>query len=266
MKETIFFNSDQLKVIRRYGIFYRSFFDYGLWIFAFLFSILLSWGVFASGYFSSLPLFDQQSLSNDQQLVKSYQNKQELLKAFPALNALVVHGQLYTNESLLHAQDLFLLLNGLVLPRQVSLSLENMTFFAQKEFRRGADDTYFHRFFTQVLQAPLHEDIFSLQKSLFLPLDTNLKTTFGLDCLDTASQHSFVCHAYTKHFLERFFFYDLNRKTSSSLFVPPESDKEQQILQELSALQEVVKTHGNQHTAFCKGLVRYAQYGGLVHD
>lgn len=268
MKETIFFNREQLKVIRRYGILYRSFFDYGLWIFALFFSILLSCGVFASGYFSSLPLFDQENLSNDEALVKVYQDKQNLLKTFSGLEAQVIHGQLHTKESTLHAQDLFLVLNGLALPRQVSLSSEHMAFFAQKDARRVADDTYFHRFFTQVLQAPLDQDIFGEKKSFFLPLDKNLKSTFGLACLDTASEHSFVCHAYTKRFLERFFFYDLTKGIAASELNISEfqSHQDQEIIQELGALQEVVKAHGNQHAAFCKGLVRYAQYGGLVHD
>lgn len=80
MKETIFFNREQLKIIRYYGMFYRIFLGYGIPISAFLLSLILSWGLFSSNWVKNIFLLEREKEPIVSEARRTYNENYEHLK------------------------------------------------------------------------------------------------------------------------------------------------------------------------------------------
>lgn len=155
MRESIFFNREQLKIIRRYSWIYQGFFKYGTWIFSFLLSVLIIWGIVFSGYFSSLSLLKGEVITNGESIVERYQEKQETIAAFSGIQAKILHGQLMLSSSgELLSQNNLLLSSGTIFPNSLAISDKERALLSEKSKAEKVDEEYLHRFFTTFIQKP----------------------------------------------------------------------------------------------------------------
>ncbi|MDO4713137.1 MAG: hypothetical protein Q4B28_00225 [bacterium] len=89
MRETIFFNRDQLKIIRWYGYLYYLVFEYGIWIFSALASFVVVWLFFFTSYFSHLGLKENIDVTDVQnQLRQEYLGQRSLVSSFSGFQLL----------------------------------------------------------------------------------------------------------------------------------------------------------------------------------
>ncbi|PZM87046.1 MAG: hypothetical protein DLD55_03420 [candidate division SR1 bacterium] len=265
MRESIFFNREQLKIIRRYSWIYQGFFKYGTWIFSFLLSVLIIWGMVFSGYFSSLSLLKGEVITNGESIVERYQEKQETIAAFSGIQAKILHGQLMLSSSgELLSQNNLLLSSGTIFPNSLAISGKERALLSEKSKAEKVDEEYLHRFFSTFIQKPSKISFFGKKNPDFLTISGSLQEIFGLECLNGATQHSFVCKSYLENFLDHFFFYDLNAKKPL-----PEGEKSAPLpgtIEELESIYTKIKGKAEYRRNFCQGLLRHGQYGGIIDD
>jgi len=77
MQESIFYNKEQLKIIRNYGWIHLTLFKFGVAIIAWLASIGVSFWMISSGYFSSIYLLEKKDDTTVSQAQMAYTNKQQ---------------------------------------------------------------------------------------------------------------------------------------------------------------------------------------------
>lgn len=272
MKESIFFNREQLKLIRWYGILYQLCFKYGVRISSFLLSLLAVWCIFATGYVDNIFLLESISDAGSHKVVaSSYLKKQQSIRSISGLDFKIINWKLSFSSGVVFSQSNLLSVSGVVLPNIVQFGSEESEFFSRLLTKSKVDKSDLYRFFTTVLVKPLGVAL-GVEQSVFADLTGTLENTFGLNCLKWVTKYSFVCNSYVQNFLDNFYYYNLGTNQeieelgNNSEIAMGALNSSFYTKQELIDLFQMIKLDRKNREAFCEGLLHYGEYWWVLDD
>lgn len=272
MKESIFFNREQLKIIRWYGIQYSILLKYGLFIIAWGISLLLSWWILilASWDTQALSLWEEyDNIQDTQHIREEYKKKQSITKTLSGINAINLEGSVSYLSWHLKGQDVLLEIKWQVLPRQFSIKYSDFAKIAEKN-QENFEEKDLNNFFFTVIKSPLDET-FNTTTNNLLELSGSLYDTFWIWCINSASKFSFVCKHYVSQFLDQFFFYKLATKQKKADENQENNGLEnwssnKDTFHELNKIYEKIKYNPSQKKKLCEGIILYGEYWGYLDD
>lgn len=264
MRESIFFNSRQIRLIRWYGYLYRLIFEYGVRFFSGLLSVFLVCGLVSSAYFSDLYLREQIDTSTIKtQLTQEYQKNLTEISSFSGVDLHLALGAVKVQSGTLFSQENLLSKDGVVLPRLAVIDGRYADqLFASFSGAKVASGEYY-RFFSEVLLAPLqvaNQKNFASKK-----LDLagkSLKSYFGLSCLDGAGKMSVVCGRYVEEFLDAMYTFDLfpyQQETEDLAYLEMQTSP---LADEFFEIYQHFIADFSLQQRFCDASLKYLQYGG----
>ena len=263
MKESIFFNKQQLQIIRWYNYLYTLFFEYWVWFFGFLISLLVVSGLVMFPIFSEVygkETGDTTRIEN--QMRTSYMDQRSVINSFSGFHVQMLWGPVQSLTGGFSSQDNLINFSGLILPRTVIIDQAKWNTYAEPILNSTYDKNLINSYFLDIFVSPLQKTTLNSKPYAGLPVQWDIKQFFGLSCLDTISAGSFVCQHYVNQFLKSFYVYDLawvggNNATSDTFTV-----NTQPIPDEFFSIYEKLKYNSNNQKRFCSGILQYLQYGG----
>ena len=105
MQESIFYNKEQVKIIRYYGWIHRTLFKYWVALFAWIVSIIASFLMITSGYFSSIYLLEKKDNNTVSQAEVNYNNKVQQVASVPGLKWVLLNGYLNISNWNITSED-----------------------------------------------------------------------------------------------------------------------------------------------------------------
>lgn len=263
MKESIFFNKQQLQIIRWYNYLYTLFFEYWIWFFGFLISLLVVSGLVMFPIFSEVygkETGDTTRIEN--QMRTSYMDQRSVINSFSGFHVQMLWGPVQSLTGGFSSQDNLINFSGLILPRTVLIDQAKWNTYAEPILNSTYDKNLINSYFLDIFVTPLQKTTLNSKPYAGLPVQWGIKQFFGLSCLDTISAGSFVCQHYVNQFLKSFYVYDLawvggNNATSDTFTV-----NTQPIPDEFFTIYEKLKYNSNNQKRFCSGILQYLQYGG----
>ena len=263
MKESIFFNKQQLQIIRWYNYLYTLFFEYWVWFFGFLISLLVVSGLVMFPIFSEVygkETGDTTRIEN--QMRTSYMDQRSIINSFSGFHVQMLWGPVQSLTGGFSSQDNLINFSGLILPRTVLIDQAKWNTYAEPILDSTYDKNLINSYFLDIFVTPLQKTTLNTKPYAGLPVQWDIKQFFGLSCLDTISAGSFVCQHYVNQFLKSFYVYDLawvggNNATSDTFTV-----NTQPIPDEFFSIYEKLKYNSNNQKRFCSGILQYLQYGG----
>ena len=263
MKESIFFNKQQLQIIRWYNYLYTLFFEYWVWFFGFLISLLVVSGLVMFPIFSEVygkETGDTTRIEN--QMRTSYMDQRSVINSFSGFHVQMLWGPVQSLTGGFSSQDNLINFSGLILPRTVLIDQAKWNTYAEPILNSTYDKNLINSYFLDIFVTPLQKTTLNLKPYAGLPVQWGIKHFFGLSCLDTISAGSFVCQHYVNQFLKSFYVYDLawvggNNATSDTFTV-----NTQPIPDEFFTIYEKLKYNSDNQKRFCSGILQYLQYGG----
>ena len=263
MKESIFFNKQQLQIIRWYNYLYTLFFEYWVWFFGFLISLLVVSGLVMFPIFSEVygkETGDTTRIEN--QMRTSYMDQRSVINSFSGFHVQMLWGPVQSLTGGFSSQDNLINFSGLILPRTVLIDQAKWNTYAEPILNSTYDKNLINSYFLDIFVTPLQKTTLNTKPYAGLPVQWDIKQFFGLSCLDTISAGSFVCQHYVNQFLKSFYVYDLawvggNNATSDTFTV-----NTQPIPDEFFSIYEKLKYNSNNQKRFCSGILQYLQYGG----
>ena len=263
MKESIFFNKQQLQIIRWYNYLYTLFFEYWVWFFGFLISLLVVSGLVMFPIFSEVygkETGDTTRIEN--QMRTSYMDQRSIINSFSGFHVQMLWGPVQSLTGGFSSQDNLINFSGLILPRTVLIDQAKWNTYAKPILNSTYDKNLINSYFLDIFVTPLQKTTLNTKPYAGLPVQWDIKQFFGLSCLDTISAGSFVCQHYVNQFLKSFYVYDLawvggNNATSDTFTV-----NTQPIPDEFFSIYEKLKYNSNNQKRFCSGILQYLQYGG----
>lgn len=263
MKESIFFNKQQLQIIRWYNYLYTLFFEYWVWFFGFLISLLVVSGLVMFPIFSEVygkETGDTTRIEN--QMRTSYMDQRSIINSFSGFHVQMLWGPVQSLTGGFSSQDNLINFSGLILPRTVLIDQAKWNTYAEPILNSTYDKNLINSYFLDIFVTPLQKTTLNTKPYAGLPVQWDIKQFFGLSCLDTISAGSFVCQHYVNQFLKSFYVYDLawvggNNATSDTFTV-----NTQPIPDEFFSIYEKLKYNSNNQKRFCSGILQYLQYGG----
>ena len=263
MKESIFFNKQQLQIIRWYNYLYTLFFEYWVWFFGFLISLLVVSGLVMFPIFSEVygkETGDTTRIEN--QMRTSYMDQRSVINSFSWFHVQMLWGPVQSLTGGFSSQDNLINFSGLILPRTVLIDQTKWNTYAEPILNSTYDKNLINSYFLDIFVAPLQKTALNAKTYAGLPVQWDIKQFFGLSCLDTISAGSFVCQHYVNQFLKSFYVYDLawvegNNATSDTFTV-----NTQPIPDEFFTIYEKLKYNSDNQKRFCSGILQYLQYGG----
>lgn len=263
MKESIFFNKQQLQIIRWYNYLYTLFFEYWVWFFGFLISLLVVSGLVMFPIFSEVygkETGDTTRIEN--QMRTNYMNQRSVINSFSGFHVQMLWGPVQSLTGGFSSQDNLINFSGLILPRTVLIDQAKWNTYAEPILSSTYDKNLINSYFLDIFVTPLQKTTLNTKSYAGLPVQWGIKQFFGLSCLDTISAGSFVCQHYVNQFLKSFYVYDLawiggNNATSDTFTV-----NTQPIPDEFFTIYEKLKYNSDNQKRFCSGILQYLQYGG----
>jgi len=263
MKESIFFNKQQLQIIRWYNYLYTLFFEYWVWFFGFLISLLVVSGLVMFPIFSEVygkETGDTTRIEN--QMRTSYMDQRSVINSFSWFHVQMLWGPVQSLTGGFSSQDNLINFSGLILPRTVLIDQAKWNTYAEPILNSTYDKNLINSYFLDIFVTPLQKTTLNTKPYAGLPVQWDIKQFFGLSCLDTISAGSFVCQHYVNQFLKSFYVYDLawvggNNATSDTFTV-----NTQPIPDEFFTIYEKLKYNSDNQKRFCSGILQYLQYGG----
>lgn len=159
MKESIFYNKRQIKLIRRYGLIYRLIFEYGVWLFAGIVSIIVITSMLASKYFSSLYLREKIDIIQvKNQIEQEHTKRGKTIKQVDGLKGSVIFGAIKKENNRILSQDNLIEYGGLIFPRLINIELDKLNNISQTQTRTERKESDFLTFFTLIIANPLNEE------------------------------------------------------------------------------------------------------------
>lgn len=263
MRESIFFNKQQLQIIRWYNYLYTLFFEYWVWFFGFLISLLVVSGLVMFPIFSEVygkETGDTTRIEN--QMRTSYMDQRSVINSFSWFHVQMLWGPVQSLTGGFSSQDNLINFSGLILPRTVLIDQAKWNTYAEPILNSTYDKNLINSYFLDIFVTPLQKTTLNTKPYAGLPVQWDIKQFFGLSCLDTISAGSFVCQHYVNQFLKSFYVYDLawvggNNATSDTFTV-----NTQPIPDEFFTIYEKLKYNSDNQKRFCSGILQYLQYGG----
>ena len=263
MKESIFFNKQQLQIIRWYNYLYTLFFEYWVWFFGFLISLLVVSGLVMFPIFSEVygkETGDTTRIEN--QMRTSYMDQRSVINSFSWFHVQMLWGPVQSLTGGFSSQDNLINFSGLILPRTVLIDQAKWNTYAEPILSSTYDKNLINSYFLDIFVTPLQKTTLNAKPYAGLPVQWDIKQFFGLSCLDTISAGSFVCQHYVNQFLKSFYVYDLAWAWGSGAMSDTFTVNTQPIPDEFFSIYEKLKYNSNNQKRFCSGILQYLQYGG----
>ena len=263
MKESIFFNKQQLQIIRWYNYLYTLFFEYWVWFFGFLISLLVVSGLVIFPIFSEVygkETGDTTRIEN--QMRTSYMDQRSVINSFSWFHVQMLWGPVQSLTGGFSSQDNLINFSGLILPRTVLIDQAKWNTYAEPILNSTYDKNLINSYFLDIFVTPLQKTTLNSKPYAGLPVQWGMKQFFGLSCLDTISAGSFVCQHYVNQFLKSFYVYDLAWAWGSGAMNDTFTVNTQPIPDEFFTIYEKLKYNSNNQKRFCSGILQYLQYGG----
>lgn len=263
MKESIFFNKQQLQIIRWYNYLYTLFFEYWVWFFGFLISLLVVSGLVMFPIFSEVygkETGDTTRIEN--QMRTSYMDQRSVINSFSGFHVQMLWGPVQSLTGGFSSQDNLINFSGLILPRTVIIDQAKWNTYAEPILNSTYDKNLINSYFLDIFVAPLQKTTLNSKPYAGLPVQWDIKQFFGLSCLDTISAGSFVCQHYVNQFLKSFYVYDLAWVGGNNALSDTFTVNTQPIPDEFFTIYEKLKYNSNNQKRFCSGILQYLQYGG----
>lgn len=263
MKESIFFNKQQLQIIRWYNYLYTLFFEYWVWFFGFLISLLVVSGLVMFPIFSEVygkETGDTTRIEN--QMRTSYMDQRSVINSFSGFHVQMLWGPVQSLTGGFSSQDNLINFSGLILPRTVLIDQAKWNTYAEPILNSTYDKNLINSYFLDIFVTPLQKTTLNSKPYAGLPVQWGIKQFFGLSCLDTISAGSFVCQHYVNQFLKSFYVYDLAWVGGNNALSDTFTVNTQPIPDEFFSIYEKLKYNSNNQKRFCSGILQYLQYGG----
>ena len=263
MKESIFFNKQQLQIIRWYNYLYTLFFECWVWFFGFLISLLVVSGLVMFPIFSEVygkETGDTTRIEN--QMRTSYMDQRSVINSFSGFHVQMLWGPVQSLTGGFSSQDNLINFSGLILPRTVLIDQAKWNTYAEPILNSTYDKNLINSYFLDIFVTPLQKTTLNTKPYAGLPVQWDIKQFFGLSCLDTISAGSFVCQHYVNQFLKSFYVYDLAWAWGSGAMSDTFTVNTQPIPDEFFTIYEKLKYNSNNQKRFCSGILQYLQYGG----
>lgn len=263
MRESIFFNKQQLQIIRWYNYLYTLFFEYWVWFFGFLISLLVVSGLVMFPIFSEVygkETCDTTRIEN--QMRTSYMDQRSVINSFSGFHVQMLWGPVQSLTGGFSSQDNLINFSGLILPRTVLIDQAKWNTYAEPILNSTYDKNLINSYFLDIFVTPLQKTTLNTKPYAGLPVQWDIKQFFGLSCLDTISAGSFVCQHYVNQFLKSFYVYDLAWAWGSGAMSDTFTVNTQPIPDEFFSIYEKLKYNSNDQKRFCSGILQYLQYGG----
>ena len=263
MKESIFFNKQQLQIIRWYNYLYTLFFEYWVWFFGFLISLLVVSGLVMFPIFSEVygkETGDTTRIEN--QMRTSYMDQRSVINSFSGFHVQMLWGPVQSLTGGFSSQDNLINFSGLILPRTVLIDQAKWNTYAEPILNSTYDKNLINSYFLDIFVTPLQKTTLNTKPYAGLPVQWGIKQFFGLSCLDTISAGSFVCQHYVNQFLKSFYVYDLAWVWGNNPMSDTFTVNTQPIPDEFFTIYEKLKYNSNNQKRFCSGILQYLQYGG----
>ncbi len=263
MKESIFFNKQQLQIIRWYNYLYTLFFEYWVWFFGFLISLLVVSGLVIFPIFSEVygkETGDTTRIEN--QMRTSYMDQRSVINSFSWFHVQMLWGPVQSLTGGFSSQDNLINFSGLILPRTVLIDQAKWNTYAEPILNSTYDKNLINSYFLDIFVTPLQKTALNTKPYAGLPVQWGIKQFFGLSCLDTISAGSFVCQHYVNQFLKSFYIYDLAWVGGNNAMNDTFTVNTQPIPDEFFTIYEKLKYNSNNQKRFCSGILQYLQYGG----
>lgn len=263
MKESIFFNKQQLQIIRWYNYLYTLFFEYWVWFFGFLISLLVVSGLVMFPIFSEVygkETGDTTRIEN--QMRTSYMDQRSVINSFSWFHVQMLWGPVQSLTGGFSSQDNLINFSGLILPRTVLIDQAKWNTYAEPILNSTYDKNLINSYFLDIFVTPLQKTTLNIKPYAGLPVQWDIKQFFGLSCLDTISAGSFVCQHYVNQFLKSFYVYDLAWAWGSGAISDTFTVNTQPIPDEFFTIYEKLKYNSDNQKRFCSGILQYLQYGG----
>ena len=263
MKESIFFNKQQLQIIRWYNYLYTLFFEYWVWFFGFLISLLVVSGLVMFPIFSEVygkETGDTTRIEN--QMRTSYMDQRSVINSFSGFHVQMLWGPVQSLTGGFSSQDNLINYSGLILPRTVIIDQAKWNTYAEPILNSTYDKNLINSYFLDIFVTPLQKTTLNTKPYAGLPVQWGIKQFFGLSCLDTISAGSFVCQHYVNQFLKSFYVYDLAWVWGNNAMNDTFTVNTQPIPDEFFTIYEKLKYNSNNQKRFCSGILQYLQYGG----
>ena len=263
MKESIFFNKQQLQIIRWYNYLYTLFFEYWVWFFGFLISLLVVSGLVMFPIFSEVygkETGDTTRIEN--QMRTSYMDQRSVINSFSGFHVQMLWGPVQSLTGGFSSQDNLINFSGLILPRTVLIDQAKWNTYAEPILNSTYDKNLINSYFLDIFVTPLQKTTLNTKPYAGLPVQWGIKQFFGLSCLDTISAGSFVCQHYVNQFLKSFYVYDLAWVGGNNALSDTFTVNTQPIPDEFFSIYEKLKYNSNNQKRFCSGILQYLQYGG----
>lgn len=263
MKESIFFNKQQLQIIRWYNYLYTLFFEYWVWFFGFLISLLVVSGLVMFPIFSEVygkETGDTTRIEN--QMRTSYMDQRSIINSFSGFHVQMLWGPVQSLTGGFSSQDNLINFSGLILPRTVLIDQAKWNTYAEPILNSTYDKNLINSYFLDIFVSPLQKATLNAKPYAGLPVQWDIKQFFGLWCLDTISAGSFVCQHYVNQFLKSFYVYDLAWVGGNNALSDTFTVNTQPIPDEFFSIYEKLKYNSNNQKRFCSGILQYLQYGG----
>ena len=263
MKESIFSNKQQLQIIRWYNYLYTLFFEYWVWFFGFLVSLLVVSGLVMFPIFSEVygkETGDTTRIEN--QMRTSYMDQRSVINSFSWFHVQMLWGPVQSLTGGFSSQDNLINFSGLILPRTVLIDQAKWNTYAEPILNSTYDKNLINSYFLDIFVTPLQKATLNAKPYAGLPVQWDIKQFFGLSCLDTISAGSFVCQHYVNQFLKSFYVYDLAWVWGNNPMSDTFTVNTQPIPDEFFSIYEKLKYNSNNQKRFCSGILQYLQYGG----
>ena len=263
MKESIFFNKQQLQIIRWYNYLYTLFFEYWVWFFGFLISLLVVSGLVMFPIFSEVygkETGDTTRIEN--QMRTSYMDQRSVINSFSWFHVQMLWGPVQSLTGGFSSQDNLINFSGLILPRTVLIDQAKWNTYAEPILSSTYDKNLINSYFLDIFVTPLQKATLNAKPYAGLPVQWDIKQFFGLSCLDTISAGSFVCQHYVNQFLKSFYVYDLAWVGGNNAMNDTFTVNTQPIPDEFFTIYEKLKYNSDNQKRFCSGILQYLQYGG----
>lgn len=263
MKESIFFNKQQFQIIRWYNYLYTLFFEYWVWFFGFLISLLVVSGLVIFPIFSEVygkETGDTTRIEN--QMRTSYMDQRSVINSFSWFHVQMLWGPVQSLTGGFSSQDNLINFSGLILPRTVIIDQAKWNTYAEPILNSTYDKNLINSYFLDIFVTPLQKTTLNTKPYAGLPVQWDIKQFFGLSCLDTISAGSFVCQHYVNQFLKSFYVYDLAWVGGNNALSDTFTVNTQPIPDEFFSIYEKLKYNSNNQKRFCSGILQYLQYGG----
>ena len=263
MRESIFFNKQQLQIIRWYNYLYTLFFEYWVWFFGFLISLLVVSGLVMFPIFSEVygkETGDTTRIEN--QMRTSYMDQRSVINSFSGFHVQMLWGPVQSLTGGFSSQDNLINFSGLILPRTVLIDQAKWNTYAEPILNSTYDKNLINSYFLDIFVTPLQKTTLNTKPYAGLPVQWGIKQFFGLSCLDTISAGSFVCQHYVNQFLKSFYVYDLAWVWGNNPMSDTFTVNTQPIPDEFFTIYEKLKYNSDNQKRFCSGILQYLQYGG----